>query len=352
MESCVYPAEERFESVEIAKDASARFFHDLKANGTTTACVYNTIHQEATDKAFEQAEISGLRILMGKVMMDQNSPASLTEKTNESLHTSEELCSKWHNKDDGRLNYVFTPRFAPACSRQLMKEVSKLASKHGAYIQTHLAENRQELELVKTLFPECKNYAQVYEDAGLLGPKSIMAHCIHLDDIEISLLKNRRAKVAHCPSSNLFLKSGIFNMRRFMDGAQIDIGLGSDVAGGPILSIFQEMANACYVSKINDFSTEGRVRAIDPVYAFYLATLGGAKVLSQDSKIGSLSPDKEADFIVLDTEQIDPLKKEQHNANRNPREILSQLVYRWPLTKVESTFIRGSKVYCNENEND
>jgi guanine deaminase len=171
LDKYIFPAEKRFESTEVAREAAARFFTDLKANGTTTACVYSTVHKNSTDAAFEEAHRSGLRIFMGKVMMDQNSPAFLQEKTADSLEESEELCRKWHRKDGGRLNYVFTPRFAPTCSLELMKEVSKLARKHDAYIQTHLSENRSEIKLVKTLFPNLGNYTEVYESVDLLMPK-------------------------------------------------------------------------------------------------------------------------------------------------------------------------------------
>src|ERR671930_99413 len=153
LDKYIFPAEKRFESLQVARGAAARFFTDLKANGTTTACVYSSVHKDSTDVAFEEAQRSGLRIFMGKVMMDQNSPGFLEEKTADSLKASEELCRKWHRKDDGRLNYVFTPRFAPACSLELMKQVSKQARKYDSYIQTHLSENRREIKLVKSLFP-------------------------------------------------------------------------------------------------------------------------------------------------------------------------------------------------------
>ena len=236
LDNYIFPAEKRFESTEVAREASARFFTDLKVNGTTTACVYGTVHKDSTDAAFEEARRSGLRIFMGKVMMDQNSPEFLQEKTADSLETSEELCKKWHRKERGKLNYVFTPRF-PMCSFNLMKQVSKLAIKHDTYIQTHLSENREELRLVKSLFPEYRNYTHIYESANLLTRKTIVAHCIYLDDDEISMLRKYSTKVAHCPSSNFFLKSGIFNAARIID-AGLDVGLGSDVGGGLTHSLY------------------------------------------------------------------------------------------------------------------
>src|SRR5215203_2629924 len=341
LDNYIFPAEKRFESTIVAEEAARRFFTDLKANGTTTACIYNTVHKDATDKAFEEADRSGLRIFLGKVMMDQNSPEFLQEKTSESLEASEELCKRWHRKDGGRLNYVFTPRFAPTCSLNLMKEVSKLARKHDAYIQTHLSENRGELKLVKSLFPECQNYTHVYESADLLTPKTIMAHSIYLDDQEISMLRKYSTKVAHCPSSNFFLKSGIFNATRITD-AGLDVGLGSDVGGGPNLSMLREMCNACYMSKVNYILSEGKSNSIDSTFAFYLATMGGAKVLGLEHVVGNFSIGKEADFIVVDADKIDPLK---NSRGRKGKEMLSQLVHRGDDRVVSATYVQGVNVH-------
>jgi guanine deaminase len=341
LDNYIFPAEKRFESTEVAREASARFFTDLKVNGTTTACVYGTVHKDSTDAAFEEARRSGLRIFMGKVMMDQNSPEFLQEKTADSLETSEELCKKWHRKERGKLNYVFTPRFAPMCSLYLMKQVSKLAMKYDAYIQTHLSEDRGELRLVKVLFPDYRNYTHVYENANLLTRKTIMAHCIYLDDDEISMLRKYSTKVAHCPSSNFFLKSGIFNAARIID-AGLDVGLGSDVGGGPNLSMLKEMCNACYMSKVNYILSEGKSNSIDSTFAFYLATMGGAKVLGLEHVVGNFSIGKEADFIVVDADKIDPL---ENSRGRKGKEMLSQLVHRGDDRVVSATYVQGVKVH-------
>jgi guanine deaminase len=341
LDNYIFPAEKRFESTEVAREASARFFTDLKANGTTTACVYGTVHKDSTDVAFEEARRSSLRIFMGKVMMDQNSPEFLQEKTADSLETSEELCKKWHRKERGKLNYVFTPRFAPMCSLDLMKQVPKLAMKYDAYIQTHLSEYRGELRVVKALFPNYQNYTHVYESANLLTRKTIMAHCIYLDDDELSMLRKYSTKVVHCPSSNFFLKSGIFNVARITD-AGLDVGLGSDVGGGPNLSMLREMCNACYMSKVNYILSEGKSNSIDSTFAFYLATMGGAKVLGLEHVVGNFSIGKEADFIVVDADKIDPLK---NSRGRKGKEMLSQLVHRGDDRVVSATYVQGVKVH-------
>jgi guanine deaminase len=336
-----FPAERRFESPKLAKDAASRFFHALKANGTTTAAVYNTVHKNATDIAFEEAEKSGLRVFMGKVMMDQNSPDFLQEKTEESLLESEELCKKWHGRDNGRINYAFTPRFAPTCSEKLMEGVADLAKKYNAYIQTHLSENRSELSWVKELFPQSKNYTDVYYNAGILTQKTIMAHSIWVNPSELKLLAQTSTKVAHCASSNFFLKSGIFDLNSTLD-AGVDVGLGSDVGGGPNLSLFREMSNACNMSKTRYIQENGSTKNLDSIGAFYLATKGGAKVLSLDKVIGDLTPGKEADFIVVDATLVDP----QNGAkNKSGKEILSQLVYRADDRVVFAAYVRGKNIY-------
>ncbi len=336
-----FPAERRFESPKLAEDAAKRFFHALKANGTTAAAIYNTVHKEATDIAFKEAEKSGLRVFMGKVMMDQNSPDFLLEKTEDSLSQSEELCKKWNGKDNGRLNYVFTPRFAPTCSEKLMKEVSALAKKYNAYIQTHLSENRGELLWVKELFPQRRDYTDVYYDAGILTPKTIMAHCVWLSPSELKVLSQTSTKIAHCASSNFFLKSGIFDLGKTL-AEGIDVGLGSDVGGGPNLSLFREMANSCNASKVKYIQENGNVKNIDYIGAFYLATKGGAKVLSVDEIVGDLNPGKEADFIVVDAALVDPKKNIK---NKSGKEILSQLVYRADDRVILATYVRGKKIY-------
>jgi guanine deaminase len=227
------------------------------------------------------------------------------------------------------------------CSFDLMKQVSKLAMKHDTYIQTHLSENREELRLVKSLFPNYRNYTHVYESANLLTRKTIMAHCIYLDDDEISMLRKYSTKVAHCPSSNFFLKSGIFNAARIRD-AGLDIGLGSDVGGGPSLSMLREMCDACYMSKVNYILSEGKSNSIDSNFAFYLATMGGAKVLGLEHLIGNFSIGKDADFIVIDADKIDPLK---NSRGRKGKEILSQLVHRGDDRVVSATYVQGINVH-------
>jgi len=345
LEKYTFPRESKFRERKLAAEAAEIFFDDLALNGTTTALVYGTIHHEATDLAFRAAEKKGLRVIMGKVMMDRQSPKSLLEKTQDSLLESEKLIRKWHGKDNGRLQYALTPRFAITCSTDLMRGAAALAKKYGAYIQTHLSENKNEIAFVKKLFPKAKNYTDVYDSCGLLGSKTIMAHCIHLGPGERKTLNKSGTKIAHCPTSNRFLQSGVMPYRKWLREG-LCVGLGTDVAGGYSLSMLNEMKEAIETSKTyNILNPKSPEKIITPAEALYLATLGGAKVLSLDKEIGNFTPGKEADFIVLDPLPSDPFKGK--SSYQSPLETLSRLIYRAGAESVVATFVRGKAINNN-----
>lgn len=327
----ILPAERAFSDTGVVMDVGTRFFKKLILNGTTTAGLYCTVHEDATDRCFELAFGSGVRCFIGKVMMDAHAPAELLEKTGESLAASARLCEKWHGAADGRLAYAFTPRFAPTCSFELMSEAAKLARDAGAYIQTHIAETLGENERVGELFPKYRNYTDLYDDAGLLGPKSILAHAIYMSDDEYKRFASTGAKIAHCPTSNLFLKSGRMPMER-VEAAGCAYALGTDVGAGTSMSVFAEMRHADYV-QIDS--------SMPPEKAFWLATVGGAKVLSMESDIGSLDVGKFADFCVIDIEGIDPNYRLSDLA---ADEILSLLMYRGDGSAVEAAYVSGKKL--------
>src|SRR5262249_6279790 len=194
-----YPEEMRFSDSGYAYRISEGFFDALIANGTTCACIYCSVHETATDIAFEVASRKGIRAFIGKTMMDRNAPAALLESAEASIEASLNLCSKWDGAAGGRLRYVFTPRFARSCSLDLMRETARIAERHGAFIQSHLSENEQEVEWIRALFPGRASYTDVYGFAGILGERTIMAHCIHLTDAEISLLSSTQTNIAFCP---------------------------------------------------------------------------------------------------------------------------------------------------------
>jgi guanine deaminase len=224
-----------------------------------------------------------------------------------------------------------------------MKGVGELASQYGAYIQTHLAENPAELQWVRELFPEARSYTDVYFRAGLLGPKTVLAHAIHISSDERRLLAETGTCLSHCPTSNLFLESGLMPLRELMD-IGLRIGLGSDVGGGPTLSPFEVMRSAMYVHTARRFLSDFGGGDISLATAFYLATLGGAQALRLDDKIGSLDRGKEADFIVVNPQRLSPLPPEKE-PEILPDTLLSRLIFRGDDRIVEQTYVRGALCY-------
>jgi guanine deaminase len=286
-----YPEEARFANPEYAAKVAAEFFDAVAANGTTTAVVYSSIHEEATDLAFSAARTKGIRAFIGKVMMDRNSPEALLEDTQASIARSLRLFEKWDGAEGGRLRYIFTPRFAGSCSTELMKRVGKIARDRNAFMQSHLSENIDEVNWVRRLFPECASYTAIYDSAGMLTKRCIMAHCIHLSSDEIETLSRSEVNVAFCPYSNRTLHSGTMRYQKLRD-AGLNISLGTDVAGGPSLAMLEQMQEATAAANISWSE------------ALYLATLGGAQALGLSDQIGNFESGKDADFVVVDQSSV------------------------------------------------
>jgi len=221
-----------------------------------------------------------------------------------SLIESERLCRKWHGAADGRLEYAFSPRFAVTCSEKLMRSAAELALRFGAYLQTHLAENREEIEKVHHLHMSARDYTDVYEKCGLLTPKTMLGHCIHLNAREIDAIAAAQSNIAHCPTSNLFLGSGLLKLDQLLN-AGLAIGLGSDVAAGPELNMWQVMRGAIDVQKARNIA-EPHLPRLHPSEAFYFATSGGARALGKSASIGTLDVGKEADLLVVDLAAVLP----------------------------------------------
>jgi guanine deaminase len=370
LETHVFPAEAGFSDPIHARTVADRFLGDLLSFGTTTACIYGSVHVKATEAIFRAAEEAGLRAVIGKAMMDRHAPPALLEGTDESLRGSEALCQTWHGRDHGRLSYAFTPRFAPSCTPELMRGAGALAAKHEAFIQTHISENLQEIQWVRQLFPQARSYADVYDHFGLLGPRTLLGHGIHLTEAERDLLRQRGSTVVHCPSSNAFLRSGIMPLRRWLDEG-LSVGLGTDVGAGPRLSLFDEMATACTTSKLrwagqrnqaariwdlDHLSQDQKLRlceeldlepdeALDASGAFHLATRGGAAALGLEDRIGGLEAGMEADLIVVDPRLADPARA----ADPDPARVLSRLVYRADPGMVRASFVRGRRCFSRED---
>ncbi len=341
LNNIVFPTEEKLANAEIAEKYAREFFRTVLSYGTTTSVSYVTVHKKATEKAFEQAEQSGIRAFLGNVMMDQKAPEYLIKDTAQLLQDSEEIIRKWDGADDGRLHYILTPRFAPACSFDLLEGIGKLAQTHNLHIQSHLAESKPELDMVEKIYSDFENYTDVYLKAGLLTEKTIMAHCIYLSDDEINMLKRTGTKISHCPSSNRFLQSGIMPLRK-LEKEELVIGLGTDVGAGYCLSMFSEMREAIESSKtINFLHPDKDYIPLSPAEAFYLATLGGARVLSIGHETGSLDIGKSADFTIIDYQKLNPCQEEFFS---EPENILARMIYGGAEKYIEKVFVRGKEV--------
>lgn len=286
-----FPVESKFADAAYAREIADRFLGELLRCGTTTALVFGTVHTESVDAFFEACEERNLRMIAGKVMMDRNAPDYLVDTAQSSYDDSKALIEKWHDK--GRLRYAVTPRFAPTSTPEQLRKAGQLLEEHpGVYMHTHMSENVDEVDWVQELFPDCDHYLHTYDEAGLLGRRSVFAHCIHLNDAEWDRLAETQSNIAFCPTSNLFLGSGLFNLKRAVE-LNIGVGLGTDIGGGTSFSILQTLGEAYKVQQM-------RGEKLTPFKAFYLATLGGARALDMDDLIGNFEPGKEADFIVLD----------------------------------------------------
>jgi guanine deaminase len=288
-----FPTEGKFKDKAYAQKISSLFLDELIKNGTTTALVFATVHTQSVDAFFEEAHRRNLRMIAGKVLMDRNAPGSLMDTPQRAYEESKALIQKWHNHD--RLLYAITPRFAITSTDEQLRIAGKLLEEFpDVYLHTHLSENVQEVEWVAELFPDSNGYLDVYDRAGLVGKKSVFAHGIHLTDAEFQRLSEAKSAISFCPTSNLFLGSGLFKLHQAKSVRYpIKIGLGTDVGGGTSFSILQTLNEAYKVVQLQKES-------LSAFKALFLATLGGAKALSLEDKLGNFEPGKEADFIVLD----------------------------------------------------
>jgi guanine deaminase len=292
-----YPTEQRFADRDYAERVARVFVAELLRNGTTSALVFPTVHPESVDAFFTVAAELDLRMLCGKVLMDRNAPPALCDTPQSGYAQSRALIERWHGQ--GRLGYAVTPRFAGSCSDEQLALAGRLLREYpGVHLHTHLAENRSEVAWVRSLFPGRRSYLDVYAHHGLLGPRALFAHAIHLGDHDCRQLAASGAAVAFCPSSNLFLGSGLFNLGR-AERHGLKVGIGSDIGAGTSFSLLRTLGEAYKVEQLQG-------RTLEPFKALYLATLGGARALGLEERIGSLAPGHEADFVVLDP-QATPL---------------------------------------------
>jgi guanine deaminase len=286
-----FPGERHFGDPAYGAEVADFFLRELLRNGTTTAAVYCTVHPESVDAFFTQSAVRNLRMIAGKCLMDRNAPPYLMDTAEQGIRDSEQLLQRWHG--NGRQSYAITVRFAPTSTPAQMQMAGELAARYpDAFIQTHLAENQAEVEWVKSLYPDSRSYLDVYDSYGLLRKRALYGHCIWLDDTDRFRMAQTGAAATVCPTSNLFLGSGMFDFRA-ADAARMPMSLATDVGGGSSFSMLQTMNEAYKVACMSGVHLSG-------MRMFYMATLGGARVLQMEDKIGSFRPGCEADFIVLD----------------------------------------------------
>ena len=300
-----FPAESRFHHEDVAAEVARFFLDQLFAHGTTTALVFATAHKVSAEALFAEAFRRNMRLVTGKVLMDVNAPAGISDTAETGYMESRALIRDWHDK--GRLGYAVTPRFALTSSERQLELAGRLLTEHpGVKLHTHLSENLDEIEAVHRLFPDCPDYLGVYEKFGLVTPQSVFAHCLHLTASEWGRMGQAGANIAFCPTSNLFLGSGLFNLKA-AEAAGVEVGLGTDVGAGTSLSLLATMNEAYKVCQLQQLHTTA-------FKLFYLATLGAAKSLRLDDKIGNFAPGKEADFLILDVNRLPLAKRRWHYA--------------------------------------
>ncbi|MCY1416167.1 Guanine deaminase [compost metagenome] len=330
-----YPTELRFADCDYAGQVARFFVGELLRNGTTSALVFPTVHPESVDAFFAVAAELDLRMLCGKVMMDRNAPPALCDTPASGYEQSQALIERWHGR--GRLGYAVTPRFAGSCSDEQLHLAGRLLREHpSVHLHTHLAENRREVTWVRSLFPERSSYLDVYAHHGLLGPRSLFAHAIHLGDSDCRQLAASGAAVAFCPTSNLFLGSGLFDLAK-LEKHKVKVGLGTDVGAGTSFSQLQSLNEAYKVMQLQGSK-------LDPFKSLYLATLGGARALELDDRIGSFASGNEADFVVLD-QHATPLLEYRLRQARDLEEKLFALIMLGDDRTVKETFAAGRSVH-------
>jgi guanine deaminase len=348
LERHVFSLERAFD-VAAAERLAPLAFRAMAAAGTTAFAGYCAIWADSTDACFRAALAHGIRATLGMVMMDRLTYDDVTPPERileDSLRGSADLADRWHGADGGRLRYAFTPRFAVSCSADMLRESAALAGHHGATWQTHVSEDDAEMARVAELFPEALDYLDVYDRAGGLGPRALLAHAIHLSDREVGRLAESGAAVAHCPVSNMFLASGVMPLARYRE-AGIPVGLGSDVAGAPDLSILTQMREGFYqhssrAAAQREAGAQERAAAPPgPLDWLRLGTLDGARALGLQDVIGSLEPGKEADLIAVDASLTEPPGAEPAT---DIEALVSRLIFRERPGMVRGAWVRGRRL--------
>ncbi|MGC1306417.1 MAG: guanine deaminase [Phormidesmis sp.] len=342
LDQYVFPVEGKFQDEAYAQKVAEIFLDQLLSNGTTTALVFAAVFPQSVEAFFEAAERRNLCMIAGKVMMDRNAPDYLCDSAESSYQETKALIQKWHKT--GRLRYAVTPRFAITSSDEQLQKAGELLKEFpDVYMHTHISENVNEVAWVQELFPNCDGYLDAYDQAGLVKERCVFAHGIHLTDSEFQRLSAAGSAIAFCPTSNLFLGSGLFKIEQAKSAEYpVKVGLGTDVGAGTSFSILQTANEAYKVAQL-------RQQKLSPFKALFLATLGGARALCLEDTLGNFELGKEADFIVLDP-RATPLMAFR-NAPATPSDLSEladrtfSLIMMGDDRAVEATYILGELAY-------
>ena len=331
-----FPEESKYSDEDYAATAAEVFLDRLLAHGTTSALVFCSVHRTCADVLFAAAENRGMALATGKTMMDRNAIPAVQDDVLTSARDTEALYQKWHGR--GRLRHAVSPRFAITSTESQLRAAGELLkSLKGSLLQTHLSESVAEIAFVKKLFPKAKDYTDVYETCGLLGPASLFAHGVHLSERECERLSESASSVVHCPTSNTFLGSGLMSMRHLRKPSRpVDLGLATDIGGGTSYSMLATMAEAYKVQMLGGYKPSA-------TELFRTATLGNAHRLHMSTDIGSLDVGKYADIVVLDPEATAVLKS-RHALSESLEDVLFALMILGDDRAVSSTYVAGQQV--------
>ena len=340
LEKYTFVTEQQFADKAHADRIAHIFVHELLRNGTTTAAVYCTVHPQSVDAFFEQSQKLNTLMIAGKVLMDRNAPAPLLDTPERAYAESKALIARWHNH--GRQRYCITPRFAGTSSPEQLQVAADLWRQFpDTYLQTHLSENRAEVAWMRELFPQHKNYLDIYASHRLFGPRSIYAHCIHIDDDDFHAFHRSGAAMAHCPTSNLFLGSGLFDLASAKNPQRpVRVGLGTDIGAGTSFSQLQSLNEAYKIAQL-------RGDKLDALRAFYLATRGGAEALYLDDRIGSLTVGNDADLVILNP-RATPLMQLRYEYANDIEDVLFMLMMLGGERTVRATYVAGNRLYASD----
>lgn len=331
--SHTFPLEGRFADPEFAREAYSRFVEELIRQGTLRACIFATVHKESTKILFNILAARGLCAFVGKVNMDRHCPHYLQEATEVSLQETEELVIRYGGHP--LVKPIVTPRFAPTSSAKLLDGLGSLVQRYNLPVQSHLAENKQEVEWVKELFPSQATYADVYLHYGLLGQTpALMAHAVHLEERELVLIENNAVRLVHCPEANINLASGIMPVRELLDRG-IHLGLGSDIGAGHNLALYRVMVRAIQISKLRSFY-EPQAKPLTTAEVFYMGTKGGGSFFG---KVGSFEQGYSFDAIVVEDEPL-------ITAGFSLEERLQRFLYTGEAVNIIERFVEGKRIRC------